>query len=131
MIDSNKQKRLARAGRHRRIRAKVAGTADRPRLSVFRSAGYIYAQLIDDAAGRTLAAADDLGKEAAKAVKKVAKEAGERKAKTAAAYAVGHLIAEKAKAKGISRAVFDRGGFAYAGRVAALAEGARDGGLEF
>lgn len=131
MIDRNKQKSLSRAGRHRRIRAKVVGTAARPRLAVFRSAGHIYVQLIDDAAGRTLAAVGDLGKEPMKEVKKAAKEAGERKAKTAAAYAVGRLIAEKAKGKGIGRAVFDRGGFAYAGRIAALAEGARDGGLEF
>lgn len=116
-----------RRRRHARVRAKVSGDASRPRLAVFRSAKHIQAQLIDDAAGRTLAAADDLKlgkKEAAKGQKEMG-------AKAAAAYAVGHLLAERAKKAGITKAVFDRGGFTYAGRVAALAQGARDGGLEF
>jgi large subunit ribosomal protein L18 len=130
MIDRTKQKNLARVRRHRRIRAKVMGTADRPRLAVFRSAKHIYAQIIDDAAGRTMVAAEDIGldkKEAGKPTK------GEdsRKAKVAVAYAVGKTIAEKAVKKGIKKVVFDRGGFSYTGRIAALASGARENGLEF
>lgn len=98
--------------RHRRVRAKVAGTARRPRLSVFRSNRYLYAQLIDDAAGRTLASVSDLGAPA---------EAG----------ALGKSLATKAKAKKIKSVIFDRGGYRYAGRVKALADGARAGGLIF
>ncbi len=129
MINSNKLKQQTRDRRRRRIRAKVAGTAGRPRLSVFRSDRHISAQLIDDAAGKTLAAASDAAvdkKELAKAAKGSA-----RQAKVAVAFAVGKLIAEKAKKAGIAKAVFDRGGFAYTGRVAALAEGARENGLQF
>jgi len=125
-MDRNKKKNLARQRRQRRVRAKVVGSADRPRLSVFRSARHIYAQLIDDAAGKTLAAASD-----EKLDKKAAKEAGERQAKVAAAWAVGKLIAEKAVKLGLKKAVFDRNGFAYSGRIAALAAGARENGLEF
>jgi large subunit ribosomal protein L18 len=129
MIDRTKQKKEARVRRHRRIRAKVTGTADRPRLAVFRSAKHIYAQLIDDTAGKTLVAVDDLGikKESGKA----AKTEDSRKAKVAVAFAVGKAVADKAVKKGIKKAVFDRGGFAYAGRIAALANGARENGLEF
>jgi len=130
MIDRTKQKKLARTRRHRRIRAKVMGTADRPRLAVFRSAKHIYAQLIDDTAGRTLVAAEGLGLDK-KEVGKQAKGEDGRKAKVSVAYAVGKVIAEKAVKKGIKKVVFDRGGFAYAGRIAALASGARENGLEF
>lgn len=112
-----KAKRQARIRRHARVRTKVAGTAERPRLAVFRSNRHIYAQLIDDAAARTLVAASD----------------GEVKAggdgKTDAAKAVGGLLAERAKAAGIGSVVFDRGGRLFHGRVAALAEGAREKGL--
>ena len=103
-----------------RIRAKISGTQERPRLAVFRSANHIYAQLIDDVAGVTLAAASSLDKgfEGSGGNKE-----GARK--------VGLMIAERAKAKSIEEVVFDRGGYVYHGRVAALAEGAREGGLEF
>jgi large subunit ribosomal protein L18 len=130
MKDSSKKKVIARQRRQRRVRAKVVGTAERPRLSVFRSAGHIYAQLIDDGAGKTLAAANDL-KMDKKAKDKAVKDAKDRSAKSAVAFAIGKEIAAKAKKAGLSRVVFDRNGFAYAGRVAAVAEGARDGGLEF
>jgi len=110
-------KREARIRRHRRVRKRVAGTAERPRLAVFRSNRHIYAQLVDDRAARTLAAASDLGL-----------EAGDDK--TARAREVGKTLAASAKAAGIERAVFDRGGRLYHGRVQALAEGAREGGLE-
>ena len=108
----------ARARRHRRVRVRVAGTAQRPRLSVFRSLHHVYAQLIDDDSGRTLAASSTVKLSAAK------KDAD-------AAAAVGRAIAEQAKAAGISSAVFDRGGFLYHGRVKALADAAREAGLEF
>lgn len=124
MIDRNKQKLLSRNRRHLRIRAKVKGTAERPRLAVFRSAKHISCQLIDDVAGRTLAAAADIELKG-----KVAE--GDRKAKVAQAFAIGKLVAEKGKKAGINAVVFDRGGYAYTGRVAALAEGAREGGLTF
>ena len=114
--DSNK----ARLQRHKRVRAKISGTAERPRLDVFRSAKNIYAQVIDDVAGNTLVAASSLDK--------AIEGNGSNKA---AARAVGKLIAERAKAKGIDTVVFDRGGYLYHGRVAELAEGAREGGLEF
>ncbi len=111
MID----RRIARVRRHRRVRKRVAGTPDRPRLAVFRSNRHIYAQLIDDRAARTLAAASD--SESA---------SGD---KTERAKATGKLLAERAKQAGIESAVFDRGGRLYHGRVAALADGAREGGL--
>ena len=103
-----------------RIRAKISGTHDRPRLAVFRSANHIYAQLIDDTAGVTLAAASTLDKGF--------EGAGGNKE---AAHKVGLMIAERAKAKEIEEVVFDRGGFIYHGRVKELAEGAREGGLKF
>jgi large subunit ribosomal protein L18 len=112
-----KTKRQARIRRHARVRTKVAGTAERPRLAVFRSNRHIYAQLIDDAQARTLAAASD----------REVKAGGS--GKTDAAKAVGVLIAERAKAAGIDSVVFDRGGRLFHGRVAALAEGAREKGL--
>jgi len=105
---------------HRRIRKKVRGTPERPRLAVFRSLKHIYAQVIDDTRGHTLAAASSLEKSRQAAGGNVA---GARE--------VGRLIAERALAKGIKRVVFDRGGFRYHGRVKALAEAAREAGLEF
>jgi large subunit ribosomal protein L18 len=106
--------------RRYRIRKRVQGTGERPRLSVFRSTRHIYAQLVDDLKGVTLAAASS--KEGVK---------GGEKGKTPASAAVGKLLAERAKAKGIVRVCFDRGGYLYHGRVKALADGARAGGLEF
>jgi large subunit ribosomal protein L18 len=109
----------ARERRHRRVRGKISGTAERPRLSVARSNKRIYAQLIDDERGHTIAAAGS-------------HEAALRGlSKGAAAGEVGKLLAERAKEAGIGRVVFDRGGYKYHGRVKALAEGAREGGLEF
>jgi large subunit ribosomal protein L18 len=109
----------ARLRRHRRIRGRVVGSAERPRLAVARSNKRIYAQLIDDAAGHTLAAAGS-------------HEAPLRGlAKGPAAGEVGKLLAERAKQAGIARVVFDRGGYKYHGRVKSLADGAREGGLEF
>ncbi|MCA1727262.1 MAG: 50S ribosomal protein L18 [Actinobacteria bacterium] len=103
--------------RKSRIRKKVVGSAGRPRLSVFRSNRHIYAQLVDDASGRTLAAASDVG-------------AGTTGPKADRAKAVGTLLAQRAKEAGVEAAVFDRGGRLYHGRVQALAEGAREGGLK-
>lgn len=116
----------ARLRRQRRVRAKVKGSAERPRLSAYRSLGHIYAQVIDDATGRTVAAASDAEVKPAD-LKKVEG----RQAKVAAAYVVGKLVAEKAGAAGVKAVVFDRNGFAYTGRIAALADGAREGGLKF
>lgn len=107
--------------RHRRVRGKIAGTAARPRLNVFRSEKHIYAQLIDDERGHTLAAASSRD-ESLKDVSGSNREG---------AKAVGALIAKRALEKGIKEVVFDRGGYLYHGRVAALAEGARENGLEF
>jgi large subunit ribosomal protein L18 len=119
-----RKKLSLRQRRHVRVRAKVSGTAERPRLNVFRSSAHIYAQLIDDIAGHTIASASDLEDE-------VAQRAGDGAAKTARATAVGQAIAERAKAAGIDSVVFDRGGFLYHGRVKAVADGAREGGLKF
>jgi large subunit ribosomal protein L18 len=113
-----------RQRRHVRVRAKVSGTPQRPRLNVFRSAAHIYAQVIDDTVGHTLVAASDLEDE-------VRQRAGEDAPKTARAKTVGQIVAERAKAAGIDAVVFDRGGFLYHGRVKAVAEGAREGGLIF
>ena len=112
--------REARERRHRRVRGKVRGTAERPRLAVFRSNRGIFAQLVDDDAGKTLAAASWTG---------LAKSFSGDKTEQAAE--VGKLLAQKAKAANIEGAVFDRGGYLYHGRVKALAEGAREGGLHF
>ena len=117
-MDKAKTKRAARLRRHRRVRRRVVGTAERPRLAVFRSNKQIYAQLIDDRAGRTLAASGSL----------VEQGDGDKKA---AASRVGAELAGKAKAAGITSVVFDRGGYQYQGRVRALAEAAREGGLDF
>ena len=117
------EKERLRARRHKRVRGKVSGTAERPRLNVSRSVQHIYAQLIDDVNGRTLAAASTLDK----GLKTELKSGGN----VEAAKAVGKLIAERGKTAGIGSVVFDRGGYKYHGRVQALAEGAREGGLEF
>ena len=108
-----------RMKRHKRVRAKISGTPERPRLCVFRSLSHIYAQVIDDVSGVTLVSASSVEKDFgyggnAEAAKKV-----------------GQTVAERAKAKGIEEVVFDRGGYVYTGRVQALAEGAREGGLQF
>ena len=109
-----------RLKRHKRVRAKISGTPEMPRLNVFRSEANIYAQVIDDVNGVTLASASSLDK----AIEGYG-------GNIAAATAVGKLVAERAKAKGIDTVVFDRGGYLYHGRVKALAEGAREGGLKF
>ena len=108
-----------RKKRHERLRLRVTGTPERPRLSVFRSAKYIYAQVIDDSAGRTLAAASS-------------REPGlaDGPGKTSAAHAVGRAVAERARAAGVGAVVLDRGGYRYHGRVRSLAEGAREAGLD-
>jgi large subunit ribosomal protein L18 len=122
MSTSTKSKHTARARRHRRVRKKVRGTAERPRLAVFRSNRHTIAQVIDDRAGRTLAAASTLEAD----VRSAGSSTGDR----SAAATVGRLVAERARAAGIERVVFDRGGFLYHGRVAAVAEAARQAGLE-
>jgi large subunit ribosomal protein L18 len=114
---------ISRRRRHLRIRQTVRGSPDRPRLSVFRSLAHIYVQVIDDERNRTLAAASSLDPEIRAEVAKAKKaEAGRL---------VGELIARRAKSKGVRQVVFDRGGYLYHGRVRALADGARKGGLEF
>jgi large subunit ribosomal protein L18 len=122
MTTSSRDKQIARSRRHHRVRKKVTGTAARPRLAVFRSNKHITAQVIDDRSGRTLAAASSVEQEL--------RQAGGTGNKVAAS-AVGHLVAERAKAAGVSQVVFDRGGFLYHGRVAAVADAAREAGLEF
>ncbi len=119
--DLNKEMRLRRK---KSIRSRVSGTPERPRLTVFRSAKHIYAQIVDDASKRTLVVASTLSKELRE--KKV-----ELKGKVAASVEVGKLIAAKALAKGIRSVVFDRNGFLYHGRVKALSAGARENGLDF
>ena len=116
----NVNKNAMRLHRHVRVRGKVSGTPERPRLNVFRSNANIYAQIIDDVNGVTLVAANtlEMGFEGATGNAEAAKK-------------VGLVLAERAKAKGIEEVVFDRGGYVYHGRVAALAEGAREGGLQF
>lgn len=116
-MDKNKIKIEKRARRHKRIRSRVAGTASIPRLSAFRSNSYIYAELIDDDAGKTIAASSSLGVKASN--------------KTAAAKEAGKVIAKKALEQKIKKVVFDRGGYVYTGRIKALADGAREGGLVF
>ena len=118
-----RRKTTARRRRHKRIRAKISGSAERPRLSIFRSLTNIYAQVIDDLAGVTLASASTIDNEIAAQV--------EGKSKTDAARIVGKVVAERAKNAGITTVVLDRGGYQYHGRVSALAEGAREAGLEF
>ncbi|MEE8413617.1 MAG: 50S ribosomal protein L18 [Dehalococcoidales bacterium] len=115
--------RVARRKRHLRVRAKVKGTASAPRLCVFRSLNNIYAQVIDDGLGHTLAAASTLDEEI--------RESLAGKTKTGRSELVGSLVARRALDKGVNRVAFDRGGFKYHGRVKALAEAARQGGLKF
>lgn len=116
-------KNLARRRVHLRIRSRLRGRPQTPRLNVFRSLKHIYAQIIDDTRGHTLISASSLNKEVRKTLK--------MGANTAAAKVVGKVLAERAKAAGITRVVFDRGGYAYHGRVKALADAAREGGLQF
>jgi large subunit ribosomal protein L18 len=125
-----KTRRRARVRRHVRVRRKIAGTAARPRLAVYRSNRHIYAQLVDDDAARTLVAASDRDVGVRGAGKAKGAGEGQGTGKTAPAKAVGELLAERAKAAGIDRVVFDRGGRLFHGRVAALAEGAREKGLQ-
>jgi large subunit ribosomal protein L18 len=118
-----KTPRLARMRRHTRVRAKVDGTTDRPRLSVFRSLNHIYAQVIDDAKGQTLVSASTVDPEI--------KDNLDGKAKKSQAELVGQAIAKRAMDKGIQQVVFDRGGYKYSGRIQALADAARKEGLKF
>lgn len=118
-----RKKRASREKRHTRVRSRVVGTAERPRLNVFRSLDNIYAQVIDDTQGVTLVSASTIDREIAKEV--------EGKNKIESAKIIGARLAERAKTAGITKVVFDRGGYQYHGRVAALAEGAREGGLDF
>lgn len=120
-IGSGNPRTTARARRHLRVRKKVAGTAGRPRLVITRSARHIVAQVIDDTAGRTLASASTMEGD----IRAMGSD------KTARSRKVGQLVAERAKAAGVETVVFDRGGNTYHGRVAAVADGAREGGLEF
>jgi len=120
---TNKNRSVARERRHFRVRLNLAGTAQRPRLAVFRSVAEIYAQVIDDAAGHTLVSASSVDKELRDQMKD--------KKKSEQAKLVGKAVAERAKNTGITAIVFDRGGFNYTGRVKALADGAREGGLKF
>jgi large subunit ribosomal protein L18 len=119
--DISTRRRVAKARRHFRVRRKVAGTAERPRLSVTRSSRHIVAQLVDDLSGRTLASATSLEAD-------VRAVDGDKKARAAK---VGQLVADRAKNAGITKIVFDRGGSDYHGRIAALADAAREAGLEF
>jgi large subunit ribosomal protein L18 len=120
---AKKSRSEARFRRHIRVRKQVSGTPEQPRLNVFRSLAEIYAQIIDDQAGATLVSASSLDHELRKNVSSLKK--------TEQATAVGKALAERAKAKGIRKVVFDRGGYRYIGRVKALAEAAREGGLDF
>ena len=120
---STKTRQDVRQRLHDRIRKKIRGTPERPRLAVFRSQGHIYAQVIDDDTSRTLVAASSLDKEL--------RAKSKRGGSVAAAKDVGALIAGRAKEKGIAAVVFDRGGFQYHGRIRALAEAAREAGLKF
>ena len=122
-MDKAKRKRLARLRRHARVRKRMLGTAERPRLSVFRSLKHMHTQIIDDVQGHTLVAASTLDAE-------VQTNASDKN-KSAQAALVGELLAERATEAGIKQVVFDRGGYKYHGRVKALAEAARKGGLEF
>ena len=119
-MDRAKERVAARGRVRERIRRKVSGTTERPRLAVFRSLKSMYAQLIDDSTGNTIASASSLEK-----------EAGAKGSNAAAAKAVGALIAKKAKDKGITKVIFDRGGYLYHGNIKALADAARENGLEF
>lgn len=123
-MKGSKTARAARQRRHMRVRKTVTGTAARPRLDVFRSLSHIYAQIIDDTVGHTLVSASDVEQEIRTTIK-------EKQKKTEVASVVGEALAKRAKEKGITAVVFDRGGFRYHGRVKALAEAVRKGGLTF
>lgn len=116
------EKKVKRIRRHKRVRAKISGTAKKPRLCVFKSEKHIYGQLINDDKGRTLAQASDL---------ELALKKSEKQGKTNIAFEVGKLIAGKAKDLKIEKVVFDRGGYKFHGKIKSLAEGAREGGLKF
>jgi large subunit ribosomal protein L18 len=120
---ANKSRSTARAHRHSRVRKHVFGTDQRPRLNVFKSLSGIYAQVIDDIEGNTIVSASTVDKDLREKVK------GMKKIEQAKA--IGKAVAERAKSKGVSTVVFDRGGFRYVGRIKALADGAREGGLQF
>ena len=120
---ANKSRAVARMRRHARVRKNLAGTAERPRLNVFRSLTGIYAQVIDDQSGHTLVSASTVEKDLSEKVKGLKK--------SEQAKLIGQAVAERAKSKGIEAVVFDRGGYRYVGRVKALADGAREGGLQF
>ena len=120
---ANKSRAIARTRRHSRVRKNLVGSAERPRLNVFRSLSGIYAQVIDDQAGNTLVSASTVDRDLREKIK------GMKKADQAKL--VGQVVAERAKSKGIQAVVFDRGGYRYSGRVKALADGAREGGLQF
>lgn len=120
---STVNKKIAKDRRHKRIRKSVKGTTERPRLAVFRSNKYLYAQVIDDVQGVTLVSASSVEKEM--------REQFAGRVNLAVAEAVGKMIGERAKAKGIEKVVFDRGGFIYHGRIKSLADAAREAGLEF
>ncbi|MCP1186834.1 50S ribosomal protein L18 [Paenibacillus sp. 1781tsa1] len=120
---TKQDKNKARLKRHLRVRKKIQGTAARPRLNVFRSGKHMYAQIIDDVAGVTIASASTVDKELSTDIKNGASVESARK--------VGELVAKRAKDKGVSNIVFDRSGYLYHGRIAALAEAAREAGLEF
>lgn len=126
LLKSSEQRRLSRLKRHRRVRKKISGTAERPRLNVFRSAKHIYSQLIDDTEQKVLCSAST--------VSAAFKEQSDVKGATgnvSSAQVVGKLLAQNASEKGITKVVFDTGGFRYHGRVKALADAAREGGLQF
>lgn len=120
---TKQDKNKARVRRHLRVRKKITGTAERPRLNVFRSSKHIYAQLIDDVAGVTIVAASTVDKELSEGITNGANVESARK--------VGELVAKRAKDKGYTSVVFDRGGYLYHGRIQALADAAREAGLEF
>ena len=120
---AKKSRSLARERRHTRVRKHLSGTATRPRLNVFKSLSGIYAQIVDDMEGNTIISASTVDKELREKMKGLKK--------TEQAKAIGKAVAERAKSKGISSVVFDRGGFRYVGRIKALADGAREGGLQF
>jgi large subunit ribosomal protein L18 len=125
MLNKKKSERaFMRQSRHQRVRKKISGTSDRPRLCIFRSLNHIYAQVIDDTAGHTLVSVSSIGSD----IQARLAEQGNRVAKSRV---VGQILGEKARELGISQVTFDRAGYRYHGRIQAFAEGAREGGLEF
>ena len=121
-MSHKKNKRIHRIKRHARVRAKISGSVKRPRVAVFKSNQYVYAQVIDDEAGKTLVSVSNYGGKKSKAKTKIKKSEG--------ALSVGEVLAEKMKATGITEAVFDRGGFKFHGRVKAVADGLKKGGIK-